>query len=556
MANFYWAVNGGVWQDATNWAESSGGSGPASRYPQEGDVAIFEYRMADNGTCSLTADISVDEILFVHGTDVVLTTLGYSVDVAEDIHWVDSAEDQQDVRIELGDSVLTVQGNLLLYDPVVSGSSGSVSLRTGNATLNFYGDVTIDTNDCELTSTANYNLYGIDKYLYADNDGSGPYALNVFGSYTCKAGLASAQTLYIAEGATLYLLPPSLDWADSGQDLIFSVMTSFVLDGTLADPEDRDPDILSGAGLYLTQGCTMTRGESSIFNLGDLLISGGLYVIDTVIPPGVYPGVVSVFDAFSSDPHVLSWADGEYTIDYFQINHWKGELDFSGISLVTRAFLAISSENTPSVTLDISGAAITSSNFVLGYGFSPTTYSIVTNPSTMVTIVDVDDPGIAANQFYSATEDIVSNVSLQTDVTLLGGNIGYLTVAPGVTVTQSSEFDFLATGLDRNPLTIASEFMAQGNSGETIQWVGAGLELIVEGTSAVAWVNVQDSDASGGNSILAFDNCTDLGGNQNWIFPSQGTSVHRRYKVDKAHPYQVGENRREPSDIIWRNSGG
>ena len=171
----YWvAPASGNWDDNTNWATTSGGTGGAD-YPAAGDTAIFD---SGSGNCVLAADVNIAVIDIQAGYSGRLDANGFDITTTSTVD-ISAGELELDAGSDLTVSgTLTVDGGLLDAlngsidaDGSVNISGGTMTAPSGNFNIagnfqhtggvfnNSNGSVILDGTNQSLTgSTTFYNL--------------------------------------------------------------------------------------------------------------------------------------------------------------------------------------------------------------------------------------------------------------------------------------------------------------------------------------------------------------------------------------------------------------
>jgi len=111
MADRYWVGDtDGDWNDASNWASSSGGAGGAG-VPTSSDAVIFDDQYTtQNCTCDVAIDVASIDVQSTYDGKLDFGDSAYAHQCAGDVDFDGSGE------IDMGDCTFTVSGNFDNYD--------------------------------------------------------------------------------------------------------------------------------------------------------------------------------------------------------------------------------------------------------------------------------------------------------------------------------------------------------------------------------------------------------------------------------------------------------
>lgn len=111
-----------------------------------------------------------------------------------------------------------------------------------------------------------------------------------------------------------------------------------------------------------------------------------------------------------------------------------------------------------------------------------------------------------------------STITLNGSSQALTGSNTFYTLIKSVSSTDTLTFDNTVTQTITNTLTLngaASNLLSLRSDSDANQF---GLALEAGGTQTLAYLDIKDSDATGGDELDGTDNCTDSGNNLNWDF--------------------------------------
>lgn len=452
MAIRYWIAGAGsVWNSPANWSTSSGGSSGAS-VPNAGDTAIFDGN--GTGNCQMNVALTTSTVIDA-------SAAGYT-------GTIDAATDNLNHNV----------GNVTVSGGTLDMGSGT---WTCSGSWDFSGGGTCNRNASTLVMT------GTSQTLSGET-------LNV---------------LQIDSGATI-----------TASDSAVAVLAGCTVNGSLT---------MTGVNLNCTGGTVTLGSSSTLTGTGSLFLrnttntfnSGATLTIAEIqfrsthtVPAFDYSGVASVvLRSFSGGTETMTLASGTHTFDGLALNSTNASGTLAFANSTNNPNLVIQGDVVATVgsTSDLTWTAGTGT--ITANGTNAQSWQWYdANMTAIQTLEDIEiDKAsntltLASNiktQSLLITDGDFSSAGFDVDTTANFSNVAGSTIDP--------------SGLNGSAFTIGGNLSLNGSGAgsELDLRAGATWTLTVTGTAAADYVNVANSDASGGTAISA-TNSFDYGGNTNW----------------------------------------
>jgi len=530
MAAYFWVAGGtGNWNDASNWALTSGGVGGVA-VPGSGDTAAID---SNSGSGSVTLDISPDI--------QTLTCTGFTGTLAFGTNTISL---NSTGTIFTGATTMTVTGT-----PQIICTNSSATSRTINATAvtevnSISFRVTAGTGALTLTASGGFrNLDftdGVNPTGYAGNLGN--TAATIYGNFKASTGMtrasgASAYTFAATSGTkTINTAGVTFDcpftfngvggaWQLQAALTSGSARALTLTNGTL-DLNDytftagifsssnsnvrtlafgsTGKIVLANSGVSIFQGTTSTNATVTGANpVVQLSYSGGTGTRNVVMwaLPESQAISVEVLNNATDSVYIQGTAGGYKNIDFTNFN------GTFGIANTPRVF--------GNLTIGASVSTVTSTGSnPLTFAATSGTKTITTNGKTVDTVVTFD--GIGGTW---ALQDALTLGSTRT-LTLANGT---LRLKYGVTSTVGA-------------------FASSGTNQKYLQSTLAGTQATLSdasGIDSLSYTTIQDINATGGATWQAYttNQNIDAGNNTGWDFIQQvGRYIYTRRKNKRILP--------------------
>lgn len=464
MAARYWIEGtSGNWDDTANWSASSGGSGGAS-VPGASDDVTFDGNGLGDCTCDVAININSLTVEAAYTGILDLADSGYSHSITNDVFAANTTG-----KFDWGDATTTIGGNLDTEAAVITKTGGNLIVLTGTG-----------------------------KTFSAGNSSSDAYNVRIEGSITSVGTLSRIRTndLTIASGGTLTLnqgIMPTDGTLTVEGTLDLATEGISPLDGTYI----ASTGVVTGAHLLnvrrditIESGATINCGVLQFFQFGGrgqlCEATGGTVTFNVATEFRIDNDDIEFKGDFIFDCQCDFGHDGTTAVDNSTYNPnmtFKNDIPLGptewrkGTGLIT-----------------FSGTAGQSVNFA---GEATEDWDIDKTAGTVTLSGDVEVDSLTLTQ---GGLDINSNT-----LTITGA-----LSAPGTNATTVD--DSTGGGL----------IDAQGAFDvDNVTWTDANVDA-ADSPPIASNSTISNSDASGGNTIDAADNCVDNGGNVNWDFIAAG----------------------------------
>lgn len=530
MANRYWVGGSGTWNttSTTNWATSSGGSAGASA-PTAADDVFFDAN-SNVGTGAFTVTVSAAVCRnFNAGSPTAL----------------DGA-----MTLALGTSTLTVSGSWTNPATNFSITNGSTA---GQITFNATTAVTLTTNNITLNCTINFNGSGGTWTLGGNTTSASDRTTSLvqgtldLNNFTFTVGIFSSNNTNvrsIAFGTTGRIV-----LAFSGApttNLSMATATNFTFTGT------SNISAAMNASRTFNFGGTAGATDSNRPNLN---ITGGNQLVTltgsfrqinfTGSTPSLGPQIVNCHG------FTLAFA-GTFTSATFNMVG-SGTLTYNGRSISTlniltpgiTSTLASAGQNATTTltngTLDLAGFTLTSTTTAAtAAGTKNLTFNggtLVCSAATTTAWNNANPTGFTTTAGAGTGTISMTSPAAKTFVgggstyncTLRQGGVGTLTITGANTFNDITRTSATASQITfpASTTTTVNNFTLSGTAGNlvSIRSSAPGTQFTLSknsGTVSVSYLNIQDSNATGGatwNAYLGNGN-VDSGNNTGWNFNS------------------------------------
>lgn len=481
---------------------------------------------------SVTLSINAPTTVF---ENLVFNTSGY-VTIVGTAHAHNFTNAQSN---NIGVGTVEVTGNVVTTSQSYSGAGGILLLNgTGDQSISAGGgsgkipSVVVDKPSGNFSVQDSIKVGGDWTFLFADAADAGSSTVEFFGgTTTVYAGSMSFNDVIVNKSGTLNV-SGDMRVADLSivnvntlnGDVIHVTGDLTTTDSTLAGASATilldgasDQTISASGGVGSLPSMEFNKSGGTVILADVLQVNGGWNQVAATVNPGT-----STVSFISIGTKTIQ---GDAVFNNLELNRSflgekveiQGDVSVLGALDVNKGTLAILEDSTLSVGGDLS--------------IDPTNGNLLANASTVV----LNGTGAQAADFGGRT---VNNLTVSN----AGGTVSFTTgieTAEGSTVTfdagssiafanaQTFSFDQIAwLGTAGNPVTLRSD--APG-----LPWF-----LEAAGYPSVTHVDVQDSDASGGETIIA-TNSTDSGNNTNWAFQGAGTLAITTPAASKTNPAWV-----------------
>jgi len=553
------------WNDPANWSSSSGGAGSTceggANVPGPTTNVVFDS--ANLNSCTVDIDVSVASITNSGDYTGTLDANGHNITITGDFTWKAGG-------VNMGTGIWTVSGNwnntgvsswtyststLVLNgtDKTFTTSHGGqvagkyhnitidgtiTSIAPGGSGFYFYGTLTV--NNGKTLTLGDNGCYGYgggsSVVINGTINGSGLLSLggslNTGGTLDAPVEARSTPPARVYGNNLTFWYTSSKTWTlESGTydirgNLGFAVRDGvYTLDASVNNPTMIIGGNISGGSYGGYTGYPLVKAGSGTWTVGgDIDFAGGNtdWQLEAGNSTFILNGtsaqtITSAGNSFNNLTIKNTSAEGVILADNLSVN---GNLNLAadGSSNVLLDAATNNVDVNVAGNLDFVGTGDGTESISMGSGtwsidgnVDFTDGSITAGTSTLDLSGNSDQSLTSANQtLYNLT---ISNPSSSSTYI-----VGDTTVDTFTAITPSSRIVFTAgatynfTNININGQATDTRITLVSSSPGT-QWL-----LNVSGSQTVAYVDVSDSDASGGNQINATDNCLNSGNNTNWLF--------------------------------------
>jgi len=428
------------------------------------------------GTLAIPSITVTTITLYNRGTLTVSTALAGTGTLYQ---WTDSTLNV-DFTGAMGITTLNASagGNTVSY-----GFAGAQTIKTPAS--NIYWHLTLANSGAKsagagLTLEGNLTLSGSATFT------TGSYTHTFKGNWTIDT---SAATPITATGSTINFNTPTTPAAtaiNNGSTTATLALVTVNINNTSGFSCNED---MSASGtLTIASGVTFTPGAANIISgTGTLTGNGTVQVTRTAATPD-----------FSSQYTITNKTLTNLTVEYVGAgNQTVSTVTYGHLKINDNGYIAtLANDTTVNGNLTVTSGTLSTSasGYDLNVGGNWSNSGTFTAGTSTVTFVGTDQSILGSTTFYNFIK--IESTNNSTDVTLTFDN----------TATQTINGLFMLDGLDDDDrINLRSDL-------DTNQW-----SLVCNGTFAIDYVDVKDSDASGGLTIQ-HTNTTNSGNNLNWGF--------------------------------------
>lgn len=332
-SNYYWiGKGGGSWTDPSNWSNTSGGA-VAGTIPSANDLVFFDENSFDQSQNKLISIAANQEV----GTLV----------------WLSS----ENVAVNMNNSSLKVNGDLILSNELVSISNGTIILGKGNSSTHRLVQNGVDLTGVNLVLDANdatWNLLGslilgdlniISGNLAIENStvtlntlsstATSPLNVSFMGStldLKVKLDISNPQLSYLDEGSTINIpTGQQVEFIAGGVDSksTFNVKGELSISGT--------SNVLDSVSIH-SSGILKLKDDIEISSMtvseaGNLILSSGkkLDLINNFVTSGNAENPVVISNAGSGNAVIQLDGHRVICLDFLSITN----VDFAGTASIT-----------------------------------------------------------------------------------------------------------------------------------------------------------------------------------------------------------------------------